>query len=125
VPAIRHHNPAVDADTRRIVVRSKLRLLREGFIMGVTHPKTIVFLIAALHQFVDHAVGGVPAQMTSLAAAFIAVAAVLDSGWALAAGAARDWFARSPQWLSRLGATGGVLMVGIGAPALFVATGKE
>ncbi len=125
VQAIRHRNPVADADTRRIVVRSKLRLLREGFVVGVTNPKTIVFLIAVLPQFVDHAAGGVPAQMASLAAVFIAVAVVLDSGWALAAGAARDWFARSPQRLSRLGATGGVLMVGIGTATLFVGNGKD
>ncbi|MCY7325969.1 MAG: LysE family translocator, partial [Microbacteriaceae bacterium] len=67
VQAIRHRNPAADADARRIVVRSKLRLLREGFAMGVTHPKTILFPIAVLHQFVDRAGGGVPAQMASVA----------------------------------------------------------
>ena len=38
-----------------------------------------------------------------------------DSCWALAAGRARDWFARKPQRLDRLGATGGVMMVGLGA----------
>ncbi|GAB3133016.1 LysE family translocator [Marisediminicola antarctica] len=125
VQAVRHRNPVADADARRIVVHSKLRLLREGFVVGVTNPKTIVFLIAVLPQFVDHGAGGVPTQMASLAAVFIAVAVVLDTGWALAAGAARDWFARSPQRLSRLGATGGVLMVGIGAATLFVGNGKD
>ena len=43
-----------------------------------------------------------------------------DSGWALIAGAARDWFAKSPQRISTLGATGGVVMIGLGVGSLFV-----
>ena len=41
-----------------------------------------------------------------------------DSVWALAACKARDWFARKPQRLDKLGATGGVMMVGLGATML-------
>ena len=37
-----------------------------------------------------------------------------DSVWALAASKARDWFARRPHRLDRLGAAGGVMMVGLG-----------
>jgi len=46
---------------------------------------------------------------------FVLLAMVLDSVWALAAGSARDWFARSPGRLSTLGGVGGLLMIGIGA----------
>ena len=35
--------------------------------------------------------------------------------WALAAGRARDWFARKPQRLDAMGAAGGVMMIGLGA----------
>jgi threonine/homoserine/homoserine lactone efflux protein len=35
--------------------------------------------------------------------------------WGLAAGAARDWFATSPARLRRVGGTGGLMMIGLGA----------
>ena len=38
--------------------------------------------------------------------------------WALLASKARDWFARKPNRLDRLGVTGGVMMVGLGATML-------
>ena len=37
-----------------------------------------------------------------------------DSIWALAASKARDWFSSRPHRLDRLGATGGLMMVGLG-----------
>ena len=120
VQAIRHRNDVATEGEPRIVIRSKSRLLGEGFVVGVTNPKTIVFLIAVLPQFVDTAAGSVPGQMVALASVFIAVALVCDSGWALVAGTARDWFARSPRRISRLGAGGGVIMVGLGTATLFV-----
>jgi len=39
---------------------------------------------------------------------------VLDSVWALSAGTARAWFARSPRRLAVLGTAGGVSIVGLG-----------
>jgi threonine/homoserine/homoserine lactone efflux protein len=37
-----------------------------------------------------------------------------DSIWALGAGKARDWFARKPQRLDKLSATGGGMMIALG-----------
>ncbi|HPM53250.1 MAG TPA: LysE family translocator, partial [Rhodoglobus sp.] len=47
-------------------------------------------------------------------------ALLTDSVWALVAGVARDWFARSPRRIEALGATGGVVMIGLGVGSLFV-----
>ena len=38
-----------------------------------------------------------------------------DSVWAVLAGRARDWFARKPQRLDTVGATGGAMMIALGA----------
>ena len=38
-----------------------------------------------------------------------------DSVWATLAGRARQWFARKPSRLDKLGATGGLMMIGLGA----------
>jgi len=43
-----------------------------------------------------------------------AIAVVSDSMWAIAAGTARTWFARSPRRLEMIGGTGGLVMIGIG-----------
>lgn len=113
VQAIRHRRnpPATDASTARA---SKRRIFAESFIVGISNPKSIAFLVAVLPQFVDPAAGAVPAQLLELGLIFLVLALILDSCWALAAGAARDWFARSPTRVSVLGATGGVAMIGLG-----------
>lgn len=120
IQAIRHRRDAAETATATVAPRSTVRLLVQGFIVGVSNPKTIVFLIAMLPQFVDYTAGGIPMQMLILGAVFIAIALVSDGAWALLAGSARDWFARSPRRISTLGATGGVVMIGLGVGSLFV-----
>jgi threonine/homoserine/homoserine lactone efflux protein len=90
------------------------RLYRQGFVVGATNPKTLVFFAAVLPQFVDAHAGAVTVQMLVLGLVFVGVAVVLDAVWALAAGAARDWFATSPARLRRVGGTGGLMMIGLG-----------
>jgi threonine/homoserine/homoserine lactone efflux protein len=90
------------------------RILREGFIVGATNPKSIVFFVAVLPQFVDYSAGAIPLQLGILGAVFLPIALVSDSAWALAAGTARHWFARSPRRISTLSTTGGVMMIGLG-----------
>ncbi|MFJ6080530.1 LysE family translocator [Streptomyces sp. NPDC092369] len=91
-----------------------LRTFWEGFAVGVTNPKTIVFFAAVLPQFVDRAEGHVPLQMLLLGLVFNVIALVSDSVWGLAAATARDWFARSPRRLSMVGGIGGLSMIGLG-----------
>lgn len=89
--------------------------LRTGFVVGATNPKTIVFFVAFLPQFTNASAGHVGAQVAFLGALFAVMAVASDSVWALAASRARDWFARKPQRLDAMGATGGVMMIGLGA----------
>lgn len=112
VQAVRHrhdHTAVSAAETT-----STGRLLRQGFVVGATNPKTIAFFVAVLPQFVDPAAGPAWAQLLLLGVVFQLLALVCDSAWALAAGTARAWFARSPRRISTLSATGGVMMVGLG-----------
>ncbi|GEM31730.1 lysine transporter LysE [Nocardia neocaledoniensis NBRC 108232] len=89
--------------------------LRDGFVVGVANPKTIVFLAALLPQFADPARGSIALQMMLLGVCIPVFGVLLDSVWALAAGAARDWFGRSPRRLAAVGGTGGLAMIGLGA----------
>ncbi|MEA2231953.1 MAG: hypothetical protein QOD83_1769 [Solirubrobacteraceae bacterium] len=91
------------------------RILGDAFLVGVLNPKVIVFFMAILPQFVDRAAGSVPLQLLALGAVFCVFALVCDSVWALLAGAARAWLVRSPRRLEAIGATGGVVMIGLGA----------
>ncbi len=45
---------------------------------------------------------------------FGAMAITSDSIWAILAGKARQWFARKPTRLDKLGVAGGVMMIGLG-----------
>ncbi|MFF4249730.1 LysE family translocator [Streptomyces sp. NPDC001663] len=96
------------------VPRGGLRTFWEGFAVGVTNPKTIVFFAAVLPQFVDPGAGHVTLQMLLLGLIFNAIAVTCDSIWGLAASTARDWFARSPRRLSLVGGVGGLTMIGLG-----------
>jgi len=118
IQAIRHRNrvTASDDDAR---ASSTWRVLGESIFVGVSNPKTIVFFIAVLPQFVAPEAGPVPPQLLLLGGIFLAIALVFDSVWALAAGSARDWFARSPKRLSTLGAAGGVALIGLGGVLAF------
>jgi threonine/homoserine/homoserine lactone efflux protein len=94
--------------------RSSGRIFREGFIVGISNPKTAIFFAAVLPQFVDRPAGHVPVQLLVLGLVFLVIALISDSVWGLAAGTARAWFARSPRRLERVGGAGGLVMVGLG-----------
>ncbi len=91
--------------------------LRNGYVVGVTNPKSFVLLAALLPQFVDPA-SAVGPQLLVLGPVFAVIALVGDGAVALAASRLREWFARSPQRMERVGGTGGLMMVGLGAGLL-------
>jgi threonine/homoserine/homoserine lactone efflux protein len=114
VQAVRHRrelSTVLDATA----VRPSRHILREGFVVGVSNPKVIVFFTAVLPQFVNPAAGPVPAQLFVLGTVFALIALVLDSCWGMAAGTARAWLAGRPHRLERLGGAGGLILIGLGA----------
>lgn len=115
VQAIRHRHASTEVVAADREPTRPRKVLREGFVVGITNPKMIVFLAAALPQFVDRSAGHVPGQMLLLGALVPLIALTSDSAWALAAGTAREWFARSPRRLEVMGGAGGLAMIGIGA----------
>jgi threonine/homoserine/homoserine lactone efflux protein len=99
------------------------RVVGQGFVVGVTNPKTAVFFTAVLPEFVNRSTGPVPIQLLLLGTVFVLIALVCDSAWGLAAGTARQWFARSPRRLQLLGGAGGLVMIGLGID--LVASGRK
>lgn len=113
IQAIRHRKRVALA-THPATARPTHRLLIEGFIVGATNPKSIVFFVAVLPQFVVPDAGAVPLQLLTLGAIFLVIALVFDSVWVLIAATSREWFAKSPRRISSMSATGGVMMIGLG-----------
>jgi len=77
--------------------------------VGVFHPKTIVFYVSFVPQFIS-AGGGYALQATLLTLTFCLIVAATDSAYALAASGASSWLARADvgRWSKR--ASGGVLV---------------
>lgn len=114
IQAIRHRGDARLAMTAgNPVVRGKGHV-RLGFVVGVTNPKTVVFFVAFLPQFINAHAPAAP-QMLGLGLVFSVMAIASDSVWAAMASRARDWFARKPERLDALSAGGGLMMIGLGA----------
>ena len=114
VQAIRHRRQRDPVLQGRSGWRSPRSVLLEGFVVGLSNPKSIVFLAAILPQFVDAGGAALSLQMAFLGAIFVVLALLSDSAWALAAGTARRWLSQSPQRLERLRLGGGLAMVGLG-----------
>ena len=119
VQAIRHRHALVLSGPTAATLSRPGRVWRDGVVIGATNPKTIVFFTAALPPFVRPEAGAVPLQLLLLGAVFLCIALVLDSVWAIAAGAARTWLARSPRRIAGLGGASGMVMIGLGTRLAF------
>jgi threonine/homoserine/homoserine lactone efflux protein len=123
VQAIRHRRSLAAALGATIERKTLARIVLDGFTVGVTNPKAIVFFAAILPQFVDRQAGHVPAQLIMLGALMAGIALLSDSTYALVAGRVRAWLAGSPRRMEALGGAGGLAMIAIGARLAF--TGRH
>ncbi len=94
--------------------KSTREIIREGFVVGFTNPKIVVFFSATLPQFIDRDRGSVSAQMLVLLLIFETIGLLSDGAWGLLAGSVRGWFGRSPKRLETLVGGGGLAIVGLG-----------
>jgi threonine/homoserine/homoserine lactone efflux protein len=88
------------------------RLFRQAWIVTALNPKSIVFFVAFVPQFVDPARPFLP-QVAALEAIFLALAALNTLAWALAAGTLRARIGR-PLVMRALGRAGGAFLIGAG-----------
>lgn len=113
VEAIRHRHPVARAAAG--TAASTARPWRDGFVVGLTNPKTLVFLAALLPRYVDPGAGTVAGQMLALGALFCLIALVSDGAWAMLAAQARAWLASEPGRLVRASVAGGLVMIVLGS----------
>ncbi len=88
--------------------KSVNRTLVEAFLVALTNPKTLLFYAAFFPLFIAPDRPALP-QLALLSATFLAIACVLDCGWALMASRARPMLVRAGRWTNRV--TGGVLIL--------------
>ncbi|HEX2563286.1 MAG TPA: LysE family translocator [Acidimicrobiales bacterium] len=123
VQALRHRRTLASVLDAGAAAPERRGLALEGFVVGVSNPKWIVFFTAILPQFIDPSGAPVALQMLALGAIAVAIAVVSDSVWGMVAGTARSWLARSPRRLEALGGAGGLTMIGLGVR--LAATGRK
>jgi threonine/homoserine/homoserine lactone efflux protein len=79
--------------------RSPGAIFRQAVTVAVFNPKTALFFLAFLPQFVDPAAGSVPAQLFALGCIFVSMAVVTDGMYSLFAGSAGRWLREAPLFL--------------------------
>jgi threonine/homoserine/homoserine lactone efflux protein len=103
--------------------RSLGRIYREGFVVNLLNPKTALFFLAFLPQFVDVSRGAVAFQIVFLGLMFTLMGLTSDGLYALIAGTAGRWVKRNPHyWRWERFVTGG-LFIGLGVTAAFAGSG--
>jgi threonine/homoserine/homoserine lactone efflux protein len=101
------------------------RLFRDGFIINLLNPKTALFFLAFLPQFVDVSRGHVAMQIAFLGLLLTLLGLISDGCYTLAASAVGHWLKRSRSYLNFERYVSGVLFIGLGLTAAFAGNNKK
>ncbi|HEX6011916.1 MAG TPA: LysE family translocator, partial [Geminicoccaceae bacterium] len=101
------------------------RLFRDGFVVNLLNPKTALFFLAFLPQFVEVSRGHVAMQIAFLGLLFTLLGFMTDGCYALAAGTAGNWLKRSRAYLGFERYVSGLLFIGLGLTAAFAGNQKK
>jgi len=105
-------------EERAVAVPAERRLRRrfwQGVVVNVLNPKTALFFLAFLPQFVDPDAGSAALQLAVLGLVFVVLAVTSDCLWALAAGTASERLRGSRRFLAVQRYVSGSVFVGLGA----------
>jgi threonine/homoserine/homoserine lactone efflux protein len=112
VMGLRELRPAKEAGAKhRATPRGRLRMIRDGVLVDLLNPKTMLFFLAFLPQFVRPAEGSGSTQILVLGSCFVLLAAACDATYAVVAGLLAHRIHHSPGARRRLRqTTGGVYL---------------
>jgi threonine/homoserine/homoserine lactone efflux protein len=113
------------AEERARPTRDLGRLYRQGIVVNTLNPKTALFFLAFLPQFVDPSHGAAWAQILALGLLFAALGFCSDGVWAVVAGTLGDRLRRSRRFPSVQRYVSGSVFVGLGAVAALSAPVKQ
>lgn len=97
---------------------SPWRLYRDGVLVDLLNPKTSLFFVAFLPQFVDRARPYVEVQMMALGLCFVLLAGVCDGTYAVVAGRVGRRLRGSTRARTRLGWASGAVYVALAGVAV-------
>ena len=112
-------------DERARGTRDLGRLYRQGIVVNTLNPKTALFFLAFLPQFVDPSRGVAWVQVLLLGLLFATLGFLSDGTWALVAGTLGDRLRRSRRFPAVQRYVSGSVFVGLGAVAAFSAPVKQ
>ena len=115
-----------DATEAPAVERASLaRILRQGIVVNVLNPKTALFFLAFLPQFVEPSQGPAPLQIAALGATFVLIALTTDSAYALLSGTAATWLRRRTGLQKAQRYVSGSIYIALGAVTAAAGSGKH
>jgi threonine/homoserine/homoserine lactone efflux protein len=93
------------------------RVFRDGFVVNLFNPKTAIFFLAFLPQFVNPARGALHWQILALGLTFMGLGMMSDGMYALAAGTAGQFLRRNRRFLRFQRWFAGTSFIGLGVTA--------
>jgi len=93
------------------------RAFLDGVVVNVLNPKTALFFLAFLPQFVDPARGPVGPQVLTLGLIFVMLGLITDGLYAIGAGSAGRWLRANPRFVSAQRWVTGGMYIGLGVLA--------
>jgi len=97
--------------------QSLRRIFSQGVLVAALNPKTALFFLAFLPQFVDPSNGSMSLQLLVLGGIFVIMAVVTDSIYALLASTAGGWLKRNRSFLRADRYVVGSVYIGLGVTA--------
>jgi threonine/homoserine/homoserine lactone efflux protein len=98
---------------------STRRIFWQGAVVNILNPKTALFFLAFVPQFIDPTLGSPALQLALLGGVFILAGLVSDGTYALVAGAAGARFLGTESWLRGQSYVAGTIYTGLGVAAAF------
>jgi len=111
--------------SRRLERRHLRRAFLDGVVVNVLNPKTALFFLAFLPQFVMTARGAVGAQVLGLGLLFVGLGVITDGLYAVGAGTAAHWLRGNPQFVRSERWVSGSMYIGLGVAAAFSSTHRK
>jgi len=100
--------------------QSLRRIFSQGVVVATLNPKTALFFVAFLPQFVDPSQGSIAGQILFLGCIFVMMAVISDSMYALLAGTVGQWLKNSRSVVRAERYVVGGVYIGLGLTAGFV-----
>ncbi len=104
--------------------KSMRRNFAQGVVIAALNPKTALFFLAFLPQFVDTSKGNVAPQFLALGLMFVTMAIVTDSAYALLSGTAANWLRRNIWFMRFRRYFAGTIYIGLGLSAALAGNKK-